>query len=85
MTLSVTPMEPAELGRIRILPDAGLGALRTERGNLPLDRLDVQARISGLVAGTIAQEFIRGARVRQQAKSGGSPRSGATPSTPPSP
>ncbi|MFI5935215.1 VIT domain-containing protein [Actinoplanes sp. NPDC051494] len=59
MTLSVTPMEPAELGRIRILPDAGLGALRTERGNLPLDRLDVQARISGLVARTtVTTEFI---------------------------
>ncbi|AGL18349.1 VIT domain-containing protein [Actinoplanes sp. N902-109] len=59
MTLSVTPMEPAELGRIRILPDAGLGALRTERGNLPLDRLDVQARISGLVARTtVTTEFV---------------------------
>ncbi|MFI7602943.1 VIT domain-containing protein [Actinoplanes sp. NPDC049681] len=59
MTLSVTPMEPAELGRIRILPDAGLGALRTDRGNLPLDRLDVRARISGLVADTtVTTEFV---------------------------
>ncbi|MFI5493767.1 VIT domain-containing protein [Actinoplanes sp. NPDC051859] len=59
MTLSVTPMEPAELGRIRILPDAGLGALHTDRGNLPLDRLDVQARISGLVAHTtVTTEFV---------------------------
>jgi len=59
MTLSVTPMEPAELGRIRILPDAGLGALHTDRGNLPLDRLDVRARISGLVARTtVTTEFV---------------------------
>ncbi|MEV4640895.1 VIT domain-containing protein [Actinoplanes sp. NPDC049548] len=59
MTLSVTPMEPAELNRIRILPDAGLGALRTDRGNLPLDRLDVRARISGLVAHTtVTTEFV---------------------------
>ncbi|MEV4704261.1 VIT domain-containing protein [Actinoplanes sp. NPDC049316] len=59
MTLSVTPMEPAELGRIRILPDAGVGALHTDRGNLPLDRLDVRARISGLVARTtVTTEFV---------------------------
>lgn len=30
--------------------DAGLGALRTERGNLPLERLDLRARITGLLA-----------------------------------
>jgi Ca-activated chloride channel homolog len=30
--------------------EAGLGALRTERGNLPLHRLDVHAAITGLVA-----------------------------------
>src|SRR5690606_3650424 len=28
----------------------GLGALRTERGNLPLESIDVQARITGLVS-----------------------------------
>ncbi|MGW4945976.1 VIT domain-containing protein [Actinoplanes sp. NPDC004185] len=59
MTLSVTPMDPAELGRVRILPDAGLGALHTERGNLPLDRLDVRAAISGLVARTtVTAEYV---------------------------
>ncbi|AGZ42665.1 VIT domain-containing protein [Actinoplanes friuliensis] len=59
MTLSVTPMDAVELGRVRILPDAGIGALRTERGNLPLDRLDVQASISGLVARTtVTTEFV---------------------------
>jgi Ca-activated chloride channel family protein len=59
MTLSVTPMDPAELSRVRILPDAGLGALHTDRGNLPLDRLDVQAAISGLVARTtVTAEYV---------------------------
>ena len=59
MTISVTPMGPGELGRIRILPDAGFGNLRTDRGNLPLDRLDVRTRISGLVARTVVQtEFV---------------------------
>jgi Ca-activated chloride channel family protein len=59
MTISVTPMDRSELGRVRILPDAGLGALRTDRGNLPLDRLDVQAAISGLVARTtVTAEYV---------------------------
>jgi Ca-activated chloride channel family protein len=39
--------------------EAGLGALRTDRGNLPLDRLDVRAAITGLVARTdLTQEFV---------------------------
>jgi Ca-activated chloride channel family protein len=59
MTLSVIPMGPEELGRIRILPDSGFGRLQTDRGNLPLDRLDVRARISGLTARTVvATEFV---------------------------
>ncbi len=59
MTFSVKPMGPGELGRIKILPDAGFGMLRTDRGNLPLDRLDVRARISGLVARTVVvTEFV---------------------------
>ena len=59
MTVSVTPMGLGELGRIRILPDAGFGVLRTDRGNLPLDRLDVRAKISGLVARTmVVAEFV---------------------------
>ncbi|MCA2213993.1 VIT domain-containing protein [Jidongwangia harbinensis] len=59
MTLSVTPMGPGELGRIRILPDGGFGALHTDRGNLPLDRLDVRAHITGLVARTVVTaEFV---------------------------
>lgn len=59
MTFAVTPMSPGELERIRILPDAGFGNLRTDRGNLPLDRLDVRARVSGLVARTVVTtEFL---------------------------
>ncbi len=59
MTISVTPMDRSELGRVRILPGAGIGALHTERGNLPLDRLDVQAAISGLVARTtVTAEYV---------------------------
>ncbi|HEX8864439.1 MAG TPA: VIT domain-containing protein, partial [Lentzea sp.] len=50
MTFSVAPMPAAELDRIGLVSeDAGVGALRTERGNLPLERLDVRAAITGLV------------------------------------
>ncbi|MGW6932647.1 VIT domain-containing protein [Lentzea sp. NPDC054927] len=50
MTFSVAPMKSAEGDRIGwTTEDAGLGALRTERGNLPLERLDVRAAITGLV------------------------------------
>ena len=59
MTFSIAPMAPGELGRIAILPEAGFGALRTEHGNLPLDRLDVRAAITGLVARTVVTaEFV---------------------------
>ncbi|HEV8172231.1 MAG TPA: VIT domain-containing protein, partial [Actinoplanes sp.] len=59
MTVSVQPMGPAELDRMRPEPDAGVGTLRTDRGNLPLDRLDVRTKISGLVSRTVvATEFV---------------------------
>ncbi|NEA34905.1 VIT domain-containing protein [Streptomyces sp. SID13031] len=39
-------------------PDAGLGTLSTERGNLPLERIDAHATITGLVARTVlTQDF----------------------------
>jgi Ca-activated chloride channel family protein len=39
-------------------PDAGLGALQTSRGNLPLDAVDVRAAIAGLSASVeLTQEF----------------------------
>jgi Ca-activated chloride channel family protein len=60
MTFSVIPMGPAELDRaVRPDPEAGCGALSTARGNLPLDRLDVQADITGLIARTrLTSEFV---------------------------
>jgi Ca-activated chloride channel family protein len=60
MTFTVTPMGPAELDRaVRPDPQAGCGALLTDRGNLPLDRLDVRTAISGLVARTtLTTEFV---------------------------
>ncbi|MFD4668176.1 VIT domain-containing protein [Lentzea sp. NPDC058450] len=54
MTISVAPMREAEADRVgRTTEDAGLGALRTERGNLPLERLDVRAQITGLTGRTV--------------------------------
>ncbi|WP_336209007.1 VIT domain-containing protein [Nonomuraea sp. LPB2021202275-12-8] len=53
--MNITSLEPA---RCVPVPDAGFGALRTERGNLPLESVDVAARISGLDAGVeVAQGF----------------------------
>ncbi|MFD4636854.1 VIT domain-containing protein [Lentzea sp. NPDC058436] len=50
MTISVAPMKAAEADRIgRTTEDAGVGALRTEQGNLPLEALDVRAVVTGLV------------------------------------
>ncbi|MEW9527913.1 VIT domain-containing protein [Microbispora sp. NPDC049125] len=55
MTVPITPLRPEEC---RPLPDAGLGALETARGNLPLESVDVAARITGLVAGVdVVQGF----------------------------
>ncbi|GIE30809.1 hypothetical protein Ait01nite_038540 [Actinoplanes italicus] len=59
MIISVNPMGSAELERHRPVSDAGLGTLLTERGNLPLDRLDVRATISGLLVRTeLTTEFV---------------------------
>jgi Ca-activated chloride channel family protein len=53
-------MSPAELDRFgRTDPQAAVGMLRTDRGNLPLDRLDVRASITGLVARVVlTTEFV---------------------------
>ncbi|WP_238019279.1 VIT domain-containing protein [Dactylosporangium sp. AC04546] len=58
--MNVATMTEAEAARVAAPADeAGLGALRTERGNLPLDRLDVRTEITGLVARTeLTQEFV---------------------------
>ncbi|MFB4287006.1 VIT domain-containing protein [Nonomuraea sp. ATR24] len=53
--MNITTLEPA---RCAPVPDAGIGALRTARGNLPLESVDVSAEVSGLVAGVkVAQGF----------------------------
>ncbi|MFC7217469.1 VIT domain-containing protein [Streptomyces polyrhachis] len=52
----ITPLAPGEGAP---LPDAGLGALRTERGNLPLESVAVAARIAGMSAGV---EVVQGFR-----------------------
>lgn len=53
--MRIASLEPA---RCVPLPDAGIGALRTERGNLPLESVDVRADITGLIAGVeVAQGF----------------------------
>ncbi|GID64948.1 hypothetical protein Acy02nite_28290 [Actinoplanes cyaneus] len=61
MIIYVNPMGPGELERLPRLPEAGFGSMRTSAGNLPLDRLDVQAAINGLVARTeVTAEFVNG-------------------------
>jgi Ca-activated chloride channel family protein len=59
---AVTPMTEAELTRERTRDrgdESGIGTLRTERGNLPLDRLDVRADITGLVSRIeLTQDFL---------------------------
>ena len=55
MTVPITPLRPEEC---RPVPDAGLGALETEKGNLPLESVDVAAHVTGLVAGVeVVQTF----------------------------
>ncbi|GII83691.1 hypothetical protein Ssi03_16810 [Sphaerisporangium siamense] len=55
MTVPITPLKPGEYAP---LPDAGLGALRTGKGNLPLESVGVEALITGLTSGVeVAQGF----------------------------
>ncbi|WP_329092853.1 MULTISPECIES: VIT domain-containing protein [unclassified Streptosporangium] len=56
MITSITTLPPEECHPV---PDAGLGALTTERGNLPLESVDVTAAVSGLSAGV---EVVQGFR-----------------------
>jgi Ca-activated chloride channel homolog len=60
MTVRITSMTDAEASRVATADDdAGLGALRTERGNLPLDRIDVRAEITGLTSRVeLTQDFV---------------------------
>ncbi|MFD1535923.1 VIT domain-containing protein [Nonomuraea guangzhouensis] len=54
--MKITSLEPA---RCLPVPDAGFGALRTARGNLPLESVAVSADISGLVAGVEVTQGFR--------------------------
>jgi Ca-activated chloride channel homolog len=54
MTADIAPLDAAPAAE----PDAGLGALATSRGNLPLDAVDVRAAISGMSASVdLTQSF----------------------------
>jgi hypothetical protein len=51
MTFDIAPMRDTEAARLAAPADeAGLGALRTPAGNLPLERIDVRADITGLTS-----------------------------------
>ncbi|WP_405151857.1 VIT domain-containing protein [Sphaerisporangium sp. NBC_01403] len=55
MTVQITALKP---GEYTPLPDAGLGALRTGKGNLPLESVEVDARITALTCGVeVTQGF----------------------------
>jgi len=58
--MRIATMPEAEAAQIAApVADSGIGVLKTERGNLPLDTLDVKARITGLVADVeLTQGFI---------------------------
>ncbi|NUP40656.1 MAG: VWA domain-containing protein [Streptomyces sp.] len=54
--MKIASLEPA---RCLPVPDSGFGALVTERGNLPLESVDVRADISGLIAGVEVEQGFR--------------------------
>lgn len=57
MTVRITSMTDAETPGV--VKDAGLGAVRTGRGNLPLDRIDVRVDITGLTSQVeVTQDFV---------------------------
>lgn len=56
MTVRITSMTAAEA---QCADGAGLGTLHTERGTLPLDRLDIRADITGLTSQVeVTQDFV---------------------------
>src|SRR6266545_2268640 len=62
MTVHIGVMSADEAARVAApVEDAGLGALRTERGNLPLAAVDVRADITGLAGAVrLTQDFVNG-------------------------
>lgn len=69
MTVRITSMTDEQTGRAAAPDDeAGLGAVRTEWGNLPLDRIDVRADITGLTSQVeLTQDFINAFEVPLEA------------------
>ena len=55
MTADIAPLDAVPAAE----PDAGLGALATSRGNLPLDAVDVRAAISGMSASVDVTQGFR--------------------------
>ena len=56
---SIELMTEEEVARFGHVEDAGFGALRTERGLLPLTAMDVDASVAGVVASIeLAQTFV---------------------------
>ena len=67
MTVPITSMTDAETKGIAP-DDTGLGAVSTERGNLPLDRIDVRADITGLTSRVeLTQDFVNAFEVPLEA------------------
>jgi len=59
MPMVVNVMTEDEVAMFGRDPEAGFGALETERGLLPLIALDVDARVVGVVASIeVAQTFV---------------------------
>ncbi|WP_214103652.1 VIT domain-containing protein [Acrocarpospora catenulata] len=56
MTVPITPLRPEACVPVT---GAGLGALETEKGNLPLESVEVTATISGLTAGVLVAQGFR--------------------------
>ena len=69
MTVQIAPMSADEAARVATRADeAGLGALRTERGNLPLAAVDIRADVTGLAAQVrLTQDFVNGYDVALEA------------------
>src|SRR5262249_17736253 len=58
-TLALILMSDDEVARSGRPSDAGFGALKTDRGLLPLSAMDVDARVAGVVASIeVAQTFV---------------------------
>jgi len=60
MTVRIAPLSKAETDALTTpAPEGGFGALNTAYGNLPLELLDVQAKITGLIADVeLTQRYV---------------------------